>query len=256
MTTCSESGQVRKEAAIRSLCRASESIERTGAFWCRDMARPAARCLVSRWSSALPAGSLDYQTPRRRPGPVVQKSPVKARLSNLIYPLRNAACWCCLGIDGCVVQETAALPFVFSSKEARFPGLGKRASFCLLACGLAKTITAGGYFEFLRRRVAVAVIPRPAAAIPASAIALGAVSPVFASLPAVVSACLLLLVFACLAELGGVSFPVAGEPVGCVVSAGCAELGGGVVSVGCVISGEVALSAAAFASSCALQASS
>jgi len=32
MTTCSESGQVRKEAAIRSLCRASESIERTGAF--------------------------------------------------------------------------------------------------------------------------------------------------------------------------------------------------------------------------------
>ena len=28
MTTCSESGQVRKEAAIRSLCRASESIER------------------------------------------------------------------------------------------------------------------------------------------------------------------------------------------------------------------------------------
>ena len=43
MTTCSESGQVRKEAAIRSLCRASESIERTGAFWCRDTARPAAR---------------------------------------------------------------------------------------------------------------------------------------------------------------------------------------------------------------------
>jgi len=32
MTTCSESGQVRKEAAIRSLCRASESIERTGAI--------------------------------------------------------------------------------------------------------------------------------------------------------------------------------------------------------------------------------
>ena len=109
MTTCSESGQVRKEAAIRSLCRASESIERTGAFWCRDMARPAARYLVSRWSSASPAGSLDYQTPRRRPGPVVQKSPVKARLSNLIYPLRNAACWRCLGIDGCVVQEAAVL---------------------------------------------------------------------------------------------------------------------------------------------------
>ena len=78
-----EACQVRKEAAIRSLCRASESIERTGAFWCRDTARPAARYLVSRWSSASPAGSLDYQTPRRRPGPVVQKSSVKARLSNL-----------------------------------------------------------------------------------------------------------------------------------------------------------------------------
>lgn len=66
------------------------------------------------------------------------------------------------------------------------------------------------------RRVAVAVIPSPAAAIPASAIALGAVSPVFASLPG-----LPLLAFACLVELG-----------------------------------EVALSAAAFASSYALQASS
>lgn len=77
MTTCSESGQVRKEAAIRSLCRASESIERTGAI------------LV--------------------PGHVVQKSPVKARLSNLIYPLRNAARWRCLGIDGYVVQEAAVL---------------------------------------------------------------------------------------------------------------------------------------------------
>ena len=106
------------------------------------------------------------------------------------------------------------------------------------------------------RRVAVAVIPRPAAAIPASAIALGVVSPVFASLPVVVFACLPLLVFACLEELGGVSLPVADEPVVCVVSAGCAELEGGVVSAGCVISGEVALSAAAFASSYALQASS
>lgn len=211
---------------------------------------------MSRWSSASPAGSLDYQTPRRRPGPVVQKSPVKARLSNLIYPLRNAACWCCLGIDGCVVQETAALPFVFSSKEVRFPGLGKRTSFCLLACGLAKTITAGSYFEFLMRRVAVAVIPRPAAAIAASAIALGAVSPVFASLPAVVFACLPLLEFACLVELGRASLPVAGEATGGVASAGCVEPEGGVVSVGCVISGEVALSAAAFASSYALQASS
>ena len=66
-----------------------------------------------RWSSASPAGSLDYQTPRRRPGPVVQKSPVKARLSNLIYPLRNAACWRCLGIDGYVVQEAAVLLLEF-----------------------------------------------------------------------------------------------------------------------------------------------
>ena len=100
----------------------------------------------------------------------------------------------------------------------------------------------------MRRTPAVA-IPNPAAAIAASAIALGAVSPVFASLPTVVSACLPLLEFACLVELGGVFLPVADEPVGCVASAGCAELEGGVVSVGCVISGEVALSAAAFASS-------
>ena len=35
MTICSESGQVRKEAAIRSLCRASESIERTGFIFAR-----------------------------------------------------------------------------------------------------------------------------------------------------------------------------------------------------------------------------
>ena len=166
MTTCSESGQVRKEAAIRSLCRASESIERTGflfarfyqtaqcstlratqsdnlsfkrqgmtrrsmpclfhanlfalggARWlCQNIdgyaVQEAAKCLVSRWSSAAPAGSLDYQTPRRRPGPVVQKSPVKARLSNLIYPLRNAARWRCLGIDGYVVQEAAVLLLEF-----------------------------------------------------------------------------------------------------------------------------------------------
>ena len=105
------------------------------------------------------------------------------------------------------------------------------------------------------RRVAVAVIPRPATAIPASATALGAVSPVFASLPVAVFACLPLLEFACLVELGEVSLLVADEPVGCVVSVGCAEPEGGTVSVGCVISGEVALSAAAFASSYALQAS-
>lgn len=158
---------------------------------------------------------------------------------------------------GDVLQEMVALPFVFTSKEARFPGFGwGNGPLCLWAYGLAKTITAGGYFEFLMRRVAVAVIPSPAAAIPASAIALGAVSPVFASLPAVVPACLPLLEFDCLVELGGVFLPVAGELAGCAVLAGCAELEGGVVSVGCVISGEVALSAAAFASSYALQASS
>ena len=115
---------------------------------------------------------------------------------------------------------------------------------------------AGNYFEFLMRRVAVVVIPSPMAAIPASAIALGAVSPVFASLPAVVSACLPLPVFACLVELGGVSLPVAGEPMGCAVSVGCAEPEGFVVSEGFAISGEAALSAAAFASSYALRASS
>lgn len=104
--------------------------------------------------------------------------------------------------------------------------------------------------------MAVAVIPSPAAAIPASAIALVAASPVFASLPAVVSACLPLLEFACLVELGEVSLPVADELVGGVASAGCVEPEGGTVSVGFVISGEVALSAAAFASSYALQASS
>ena len=71
---------------------------------------------------------------------------------------------------------------------------------------MAKTITAGSYFGFLMRRVAVAVavIPRPAAAIPASAIALGAASPVFASLPVVVSACLPLLEFADRVENVGV----------------------------------------------------
>lgn len=81
---------------------------------------------MSRWSSASPVGSLDYQTPRRRPGPVVQKSPVKARLSNLIYLLRNAACWRCLGIDGYVVQESAVLLLEFLQliKEARFQGWG------------------------------------------------------------------------------------------------------------------------------------
>lgn len=117
-------------------------------------------------------------------------------------------------------------------------------------------VCSGGYFEFLRRRTPVAVIPRPAAAIPASAIALGAVSPVFASLPAVVFACLLLLEFACLVELGRASLPVAGEATGGVASAGCVEPEGGTVSAGFVISGEVVLSAAAFASSYALQASS
>ena len=87
---------------------------------------------------------------------------------------------------------------------------------------MTKVTFVGSYFEFLIRRVAVAVMPRPAMAIPATVIALGVVSPVFASLPAVVSACLPLLEFACLVGLGAVSLPVAGELAGCVVSAGCA----------------------------------
>ena len=170
MTTCSESGQVRKEAAIRSLCRASESIERAilarfyqtaqcstlratqsdnlsfkrqgmtrrsmpclfhANLFALDVARwhclerggyairPAARYLVSRWSSALPAGSLDYQIPRRLPDPVVQKSLVKAHLSEELNPVFCAACWRCLGIGGYVVQGTVALPSVFTSKEVR-----------------------------------------------------------------------------------------------------------------------------------------
>lgn len=202
-------------------------------------------CGIARLPSALPA-----------PAGSRPKPPEGSHLSEELNPVLFAARWRCLERGGYVVQETAALPFVFTSKEARFPRLGKRASFCLWACGLAETITAGGYFEFLRRRVAVAVIPRPAAATAASAIALGAASPVFASLPAVVSACLPLLEFACLVELGRASLPVAGEATGGVASAGCVEPEGGVVSVGFVISGEVALSAAAFASSYALQASS
>lgn len=147
------------------------------------------------------------------------------------------------------------LPFLGHEKWEAVQ-VGETGLFCLWVCGLAKVVCSGSYFEFLRRRVAVAVIPSPAAAIPASAIALGAASPVFASLPAVVSACLPLLEFACLVELGEVSLPVADEPVGGVASAGCVEPEGGTVSVGFVISGEVALSAAAFASSYALQASS
>ena len=47
-------------------------------------------------------------------------------------------------------------------------------------------------------------------------IALGAASPVFASLPAVVSACLPLLEFACLVELAGYFRRSRSEPVGCV----------------------------------------
>lgn len=53
-----------------------------------------------------------------------------------------------------------------------------------------------------------------------------------------------------------VPLPVAGELAGGAGSADCVEPEGGTVSVGFVISGEVALSAAAFASSYALQASS
>ena len=78
MTTCSESGQVRKEAAIRSLCRASESIERTGAFWCRDLARSAARCLVVERSRRRSRGPARHQTPRRRPGQIAAPKSARA----------------------------------------------------------------------------------------------------------------------------------------------------------------------------------
>ncbi|MDB1908975.1 hypothetical protein, partial [Collinsella aerofaciens] len=46
-------------------------------------------------------------------GPRRPKITRKARLSNLIYPLRNAARWRCLGIDGYVVQEAAVLLLEF-----------------------------------------------------------------------------------------------------------------------------------------------
>ena len=87
-----------------------------------------------------------------------------------------------------MLQEAAVLLLEFLQlKRPVSPVLvGETGLFCLWVCGLTKVMPAGSYFEFLMRRVAVAVIPSPAAAIPASAIALGAVSPVFASLPAVV----------------------------------------------------------------------
>ena len=100
----------------KGLCRASESIERTGAFWCRGYPRVPAGRLVSRWSSAAPAGSLDYQIPRHRPGPVVQKSPVKARLSEQFNPVLSAARWRCQNI-GCYMPwalVTVALTSVTS----------------------------------------------------------------------------------------------------------------------------------------------
>ena len=56
--------------------------------------------LVSRWSSALPAGSLDYQTARRRRDHFVQKSPVKARLAEQFNPVLSDARWLCQNI-GC-----------------------------------------------------------------------------------------------------------------------------------------------------------
>lgn len=156
---------------------------------------------MSRWSSASPAGSLDYQAPCRHSRVADQN-----RLKGHIY--LNNLIPCLLLLAG-VVWNAVAMWFRrrrcccldFAVKKIRFPGLGKRTSFCLWVCGLTKVMPAGNYFEFLMRRVAVAVSPRPAAAIPASAIALGVVSPVFASLSAFVAACLPLFVFACLVEL-------------------------------------------------------
>lgn len=141
MTTCSESGQVRKEAAIRSLCRASESIECAifarfyqtaqcstlratqgdnlsfkrqgmtrrsmpclfhanlfalgGARWlCQNVdgyvLQEAMKCLVSRWSSALPAGSLDYQAPCRHSRVADQNRP-----KGYIYLIIQSRVLCC-----------------------------------------------------------------------------------------------------------------------------------------------------------------
>ena len=124
--------------------------------------------------------------------------------------------------------------------------MGKRASFCLLACGLAKTITAGSYFGFLMRRVAAAVIPslrrrllrvrlRSALRLPCS------------------RACRRSYLLACRCSSSPAWWSLAGyfrrsrtsrwavspRPVG-------AEPEGGAVSVGFAISGEAALSAVAF----------
>ena len=124
MTTCSESGQVRKEAAIRSLCRASESIECAGVFWCRGYPRVPAGRLVSRWSSASPAGSLDYQAPCRHSRVADQN-----RLKGHIY--LNNLIPCLLLLAG-VVWSTVTMRFKrrrcccldFAVKEARFPRWG------------------------------------------------------------------------------------------------------------------------------------
>ena len=79
---------------------------------------------------------------------------------------------------------------------------------------MTKVTFVGSYFEFLMRRVAVAVIPSPLAAIPASAVALGGVSPVFASLAGGGFGCLPGGGFARFVGLGGAALPVAGGPGG------------------------------------------
>ena len=125
MTTCSESGQVRKEAAIRSLCRASESIECAGVFWCRGYPRVPAGRLVSRWSSASPAGSLDYQAPCRHSRVADQN-----RLKGHIY--LNKLIPCLLLLVGVVWSAAATWfkrrrhyhLFLQVRKEDRFPGFG------------------------------------------------------------------------------------------------------------------------------------
>ena len=75
-------------------------------------------CGIARLPSALPglAGSQP-------------KPPEGSHLSEELNLVLFAARWRCLERGGYVVQEMAALPFVFSSKEARFPGLGKRPLF-------------------------------------------------------------------------------------------------------------------------------
>ncbi len=220
------------------------------------MARPAARycwCLAL----VLPAcacrrSTTKYLVVGRAHRPKITRK--GAFIPNLIYPLRNAACWRCLGIDGCVVQETAVLLLDFAVKKV-VSGWGNE-PFCLWACRLAKAICSGSYFEFLMRRVAVVDLFRGLRRrFPASAVRSALHRPCS-------RACRRSYLLACRCSCS----PAWRSSVRClcrsrasrraVLSRPVASSRRGVVSAGFVTSGEVALSAAAFASSYALQASS